>query len=132
MSWYPLIEKGQRSYKYAFLRASRAMLLRFGASLESHNIGKCWSTEPEYWKMSWYPHVLYYYLVLTIIDSRSDPKAAPRQAPGNPSGNPWAIQMGQIPGPELKVGAKPRGLPGGCWHLELTDALEKLFAHHME
>ena len=67
-------------------------------------------------------------LVLTIIDSRSDLKAAP----GNPSGNPRAIQMGQMPGPELKVGAKPRGLPGGCWRLELTDALEKLFAHHME
>ena len=45
-------------------------------------------------------------LVLTIIDNRSDPKAAPRQPPGNPQ----AIQMGQIPGPELKVGAKPRGM----------------------
>ena len=50
-----------------------------------------------------------YNLVLMIIDNRSDPKAAP----GNSSGNPWAIQMGQIPGPELKVGAKARGLPGG-------------------
>ena len=71
-------------------------------------------------------------LVLTITDNRSHPKAAPRQPLGNPSGNFRAIQMGQIPGPELKVGAKPRGLPGGCWPLELTDALEKLFAHHME
>ena len=63
-------------------------------------------------------------LVLTIIDNRSDPKAA--------LGQPRAIQMGQIPGPELKVGAKPGGCPGGCWRLELTDALEKLFADHME
>ena len=30
--------------------------------------------------------------------------------------------MVQILGPGLKVGAKPQGLPGGCWHLELTDA----------
>ena len=29
---YPLIEKGQRSHKYAFLRVSGAMLLRLGAS----------------------------------------------------------------------------------------------------
>ena len=51
-------------------------------------------------------------LVLTIIENRSDPKAAPRQPLGQRV-NPQAIQMGQIPGPELKVGAKPRGLPGG-------------------
>ena len=37
MSWYPLIEKGQWSYKYAFLRASGAMLLHFGASLKRVN-----------------------------------------------------------------------------------------------
>ena len=30
---YPLIKEGQRSHKYAFLRASGAMLLRLGASL---------------------------------------------------------------------------------------------------
>ena len=30
---YPLIEKGQRSHKYALLRASGATLLRLGASL---------------------------------------------------------------------------------------------------
>ena len=35
----------------------------------------------------------------------------------------WAIQMVQILGPGLKVGAKPQGLPGGCWHLELTDGI---------
>ena len=51
-------------------------------------------------------------LVLMIIDNRSDPRATPP---------PQAIQMVQIPGPGLKVGAKPRGLPG-CWRLELTDA----------
>ena len=28
-------------------------------------------------------------------------------------GTPHAIQMVQIPGPGLKVGAKPRGLPRG-------------------
>ena len=50
-------------------------------------------------------------LVLTIIDNRSDPKAAPRQ--------PRAVQMGQIPGPKLKVRAKPRGLPGGGGMLAL-------------
>ena len=36
--------------------------------------------------------------------------------------------MVQIPGPGLKVGENPRGLPGGgggCWCLELTDALLK-------
>ena len=37
MSWYPLIEKGQQSYEYAFLRASGAMLLRFVASLKRVN-----------------------------------------------------------------------------------------------
>ena len=37
MSWYPLIEKSQWSYKYAFLRASGAMLLRLGASLKRVN-----------------------------------------------------------------------------------------------
>ena len=32
--------------------------------------------------------------------------------------------MVQIPGPGLKVGENPRGLPGGgCWCVELTDAL---------
>ena len=31
--------------------------------------------------------------------------------------------MVQIPGPGLKVDAKPRGCPGGCWRVELTDAL---------
>ena len=36
-------------------------------------------------------------LVLMIIDKRPDP---------------WAIRMVQIPGPGLKVGVKPRGLPG--------------------
>ena len=34
---YPLIEKGQRSHKYAFLRASGATLLRLGASLKRVN-----------------------------------------------------------------------------------------------
>ena len=34
---YPLIEKGQQSHKYAFLRASRAMLLCLGASLKRVN-----------------------------------------------------------------------------------------------
>ena len=33
MASYPLIEKGQRSHKYALLRASGATLLRLGASL---------------------------------------------------------------------------------------------------
>ena len=40
--------------------------------------------------------------------------------------DPREIQMVQIPGPGLKVGENPRGLPGGgggCWCLELTDAL---------
>ena len=33
--------------------------------------------------------------------------------------------MVQIPGPRLKVGENPQGLPrGGCWCLELTDALQ--------
>ena len=48
-------------------------------------------------------------LALMIIGNRPDPRA---------------IQTVQIPEPGLKVGAKPRRLPGGgCWHLELTDAL---------
>ena len=34
---YPLIEKGQWSHKYAFLRASGATLLHLGASLERVN-----------------------------------------------------------------------------------------------
>ena len=54
-------------------------------------------------------------LVLMIIDNRSDPRTAPRQ----PLGQPPAIQVAQIPGPVLKVGAKPRGLPGGIWMLAL-------------
>ena len=32
--------------------------------------------------------------------------------------------MVQIPGPGLKVGEIPGGCPGGCWCLELTDALQ--------
>ena len=35
--------------------------------------------------------------------------------------------MVQIPGPGLKVGENLRGLPGGCWCLELTDALLSCF-----
>ena len=50
-------------------------------------------------------------LVLMIINNRS---------------NPWAIRMAQIPEPGLKVDAKPWGLPGACWRLELTDALHYL------
>ena len=34
---YPLIKEGQPSHKYAFLRASRAMLLRLGVSLKRVN-----------------------------------------------------------------------------------------------
>ena len=34
---YPLIKEGQRSHKYAFLSASGAMLLRWGASLKRVN-----------------------------------------------------------------------------------------------
>ena len=34
---YPLIKEGQRSHKYAFLRASGATLLRLGASLKRVN-----------------------------------------------------------------------------------------------
>ena len=34
---YPFIKEGQRSHKYAFLRASRATLLRLGASLKRVN-----------------------------------------------------------------------------------------------
>ena len=34
---YPLIEKDQRSHKYAFLRASGATLLHLGASLKRVN-----------------------------------------------------------------------------------------------
>ena len=34
---YPLIEKGQRSHKYAFLGASEATLLHLGASLKRVN-----------------------------------------------------------------------------------------------
>ena len=37
---YPFIEKGQRSHKYAFLRASGATLLRLGASLWVLSIGE--------------------------------------------------------------------------------------------
>ena len=37
-------------------------------------------------------------LELMIKDNRSDTR-----------GNSWAIQMIQIPGPGMKVGAKPRG-----------------------
>ena len=48
-------------------------------------------------------------LVLMILDNRPEPRA---------------IQMVQIPGPGLKVGAETRGSPedAGCWSLELTDA----------
>ena len=71
-------------------------------------------------------------LVLTIIDNRSDPKAAPRQPleqpPGNSDGtNPW-IQAES----RCKTQRLPGGGGGGYWRLELTDALQKLFAHHME
>ena len=48
---------------------------------------------------------------------------------GRPPGNPWTIQMVQIPGPGLKVGAKTRG-GGEFWRLELTDALECYFKIH--
>ena len=34
MVWDPLIKEGQLTHKNAFLRASRAMLLRLGASLK--------------------------------------------------------------------------------------------------
>ena len=34
---YPLIKEGQRSHKYAFLRASGATLLHLGASLKRVN-----------------------------------------------------------------------------------------------
>ena len=37
--------------------------------------------------------------------------------------------MVQIPGPGLKVGENPRG---GCWCLELTDALEKCAVPHFK
>ena len=68
-------------------------------------------------------------LVLTIIDNRSDPKAALRQHLGQPLGN----SDGTNPGIRAESRCKTRGLPGGgCWRLELTDALEKLFAYHME
>ena len=53
MSWYPLIEEGQWSYKYAFLRASGAMLLRFGASLKRVNGAIMLEN-------ALVPHVLYY------------------------------------------------------------------------
>ena len=43
--------------------------------------------------------------------------------------DPREIQMVQIPGPRMKVGENPRGLPGGgCWCLELTDALLDVFS----
>ena len=43
-----------------------------------------------------------------MIDNRSDPQA---------------VQMVQIPGPRLKLGAKPRGFARGvCCRLELTGA----------
>ena len=49
-------------------------------------------------------------LRLMIIDNRSDPRA---------------IQMVQIPGPELKVGARPRGLPwGGMLALEIDRCIK--------
>ena len=47
-------------------------------------------------------------LTTWYFDNRSDPRA---------------IQMVQIRGTWLKIGAKPRGLPGGCSCLELIDAL---------
>ena len=50
-------------------------------------------------------------LGILIKDNRSDPRA---------------IQMVQIPGPGLKVGVKPQGLPGegrGCSRLGWIDAL---------
>ena len=67
-------------------------------------------------------------LVLTIIDNRSDPKAAPRQPLRQPQGNSDGTNLGT----RAESRSKTPGLPGGCWRLELTDALEKLFAHHME
>ena len=56
-------------------------------------------------------------LVLTIIDNRSDPWAVLRQPPGNSDGTNT--------GTRAERSAKLRELPGGggCWHLELTDAL---------
>ena len=69
-------------------------------------------------------------LVLTMIDNRSDPKAAPRQPLGQPPGNSDGTNPGTRAESRCKTPGVARG--GGCWCLELTDALEKLFAHHME
>ena len=47
---------------------------------------------------------------LVLIDNRKK---------GRPPGNPRTIQMVEIPGPGLKVGAKPRGLPRGMLALAI-------------
>ena len=57
-------------------------------------------------------------LVLMIIDNRSDPRATPWRPPGNSDGTNPGTRVES----RCKTLGVARGVVGGCWCLELTDA----------